>query len=116
MGDESPQDLRSYQRRRLGLTGSAAPFRFNGPNYDPAKDRDRLSGQILAIFDAISDGSWKTLGEIEEITKYGQASISAQLRHLRKERFGGHTIEKRRRGSEISGLWEYRLLPNRALR
>ena len=58
------------------------------------------------------NGNWYTLEDIETETGDPQASISAQLRHLRKVRFGGHTIEKRRKGSEKSGLWEYRLKVN----
>jgi alkylated DNA nucleotide flippase Atl1 len=82
---------------------------FNGPAYDPDKDRERLAGQILRIYDLIADGRWRTLGEIAAATGDPQASISAQLRHLRKPRFGGHRIDKQRRGSESAGLWEYRL-------
>lgn len=37
------------------------------------------------------------------------ASVSAQLRHLRKPRFGGFVVEKRPRGDRERGLWEYRL-------
>lgn len=83
--------------------------RFSGPDYDPKKDNARLTGQLLRIFNCMKDGIWRTLFEIEEITGDPQASISAQLRHLRKERFGSHTIEKRRRGDDLHGLWEYRL-------
>jgi hypothetical protein len=79
---------------------------FNGPAYDPELDHPRLSAQILRVYRAVEDGEWRTLGEIEEITGDPQASISAQLRHLRKPRFGGFIVEKRRRGG---GLWEYKL-------
>ncbi len=85
--------------------------RFNGPVYDPELDQERLSKQIGRVYSAMLDNDWHTLTELEIITADPQASISAQLRHLRKERFGGYTIEKRRRGDETSGLWEYRLLP-----
>ena len=54
------------------------------------------------------DGRWRTLGDIATLTGYPEASISAQLRHLRKERFGRHRVEKRHAGN---GLYEYRLLP-----
>ncbi|KKL56177.1 hypothetical protein LCGC14_2247980, partial [marine sediment metagenome] len=37
----------------------------------------------------------ETLCEIEDLTGDPPASISAQLRHLRKERFGAHTVERR---------------------
>jgi len=59
----------------------------------------------------MASGTWRTLSEIETITGDPQASISAQLRHLRKARFGSYRIEKQRRGDETSGLFEYRLLP-----
>jgi hypothetical protein len=98
----------------VGGTLVAADFsraRFNGEVYDPANDDDRLRKQIGRVWDAMRDGKWLTLGEIEAITGDPQASISAQLRHLRKPRFGSHQIEKRHRGEESAGLWEYRLIP-----
>jgi len=85
---------------------------FDGPDYNPDLDRKRLTGQIKRIFDCMLDGRWRTLGEIRAITGDPEASISAQLRHLRKRRFGGHLIEKRRRGDETVGLFEYKLIPN----
>jgi hypothetical protein len=83
--------------------------RFNGPVYDPALDDDRLRRQIGRVFDLMLDGRWRSLQEIADATCDPHASISAQLRHLRKPRFGGHAVEKRRR-SILGGTWEYRLL------
>lgn len=83
--------------------------RFNGDVYDPAQDDERLRKQIGRVWDAMRDGKWLTLSEIEVITGDPQASISAQLRHLRKSRFGSHQIEKRHRGERAAGLWEYQL-------
>lgn len=80
---------------------------FNGSDYVPSLDFVRLSGQIEDIRSLMIDGEWRSLGEIEDATGHGQASISAQLRHLRKERFGRHIVEKRRRSK---GLFEYRVL------
>ena len=88
--------------------------RFNGSDYVPSLDEARLTGQILRIFDCMKDGKFRTLPEIEQITNDGQASISAQLRHLRKDRFGGHTILKQRRGEPNCGLWEYKLEVNQS--
>jgi len=87
-------------------------MRFNGSDYDPKFDNIRLGKQIQSIFDCMKDGQWRTLGEIETITNYPQASISAQMRHLRKERFGSHTINKRSRGERLIGLYEYQLIIN----
>jgi hypothetical protein len=58
------------------------------------------------------DGRWRTLEEIHKTT-LGEpvASISAQLRHLRKPRFGSYRVERRHRGDPGSGLYEYRVLP-----
>ena len=69
------------------------------------------------MLEAATRGDWLTLTEIAEPTAFGEASISAQLRHLRKARHGHYRVEKRRRlGGEseagrITGLWEYQVLP-----
>jgi hypothetical protein len=42
-------------------------------------------------------GAWLTLHELASLTHYGEASISAQLRHLRKPQYGGFVVEKRLR-------------------
>ena len=61
--------------------------------------------------------TWLTLVELARLTHFGEASISAQLRHLRKPEYGGFAVEKRtageRRGDlcevEHGPVWEYRL-------
>ena len=80
---------------------------------------------------AAQRGAWMTLGEIAGLTEIGEASVSAQLRHLRKWRHGGHCVEKRRRrrspawdgltrgaraadkrrSAGVATMWEYRVLP-----
>ena len=94
--------------RKHGGISAFSP-RFNGPVYEPKHDQIRLTGQILRVFKCIEDQKWCTLDEISAVTGDPAASVSAQLRHLRKERFGAWTIEKRHRGNLKSGLWEYRL-------
>lgn len=89
--------------------------RFNGSDYIPEFDDKRLTGQIKRIYSLMIDGKWRTLSEIESITNDPQSSISAQLRHLRKERFGSHILNKRRRGDRHSGLFEYQLLKSEEL-
>jgi hypothetical protein len=87
--------------------------------------------QLEAILDlmlaASKRGEWLTLAEIAEPTEFGEASISAQLRHLRKPQHGAYCVEKRRRRSGAEGrlsaqahgaesfavcepLWEYRVI------
>lgn len=78
-----------------------------GPAYDENIDGERLRKQHERIRQLMIDGQWRTLGEISQFLGYPESSVSAQLRHLRKEKFGGHAVEKRRRGA--TGLWEYRV-------
>jgi len=81
--------------------------RFNGDDYVPPRDDPRLSRQYARIFTLMRDAKWRTLATIEQITGDPPASISAQLRHMRKARFGGHTINRRYLGD---GLYEYQLV------
>ena len=64
--------------------------------------------------------AWLTLKELARLTKYGEASISAQLRHLRKPRYGAFRVEKRPRDGETSvcvahdaPVWEYQVRSSR---
>ena len=84
---------------------------FDGSDYEPELDQARLTGQLLRVYSCMDDGLWRTLAEISDVTRDPQASISAQLRHLRKPRFGSHQMNKRRR---TAGTWEYQLLVNRS--
>ena len=61
-------------------------------------------------------GLWLTLRQLARLTGYGEASISAQLRHLRKPRFGGFVLLKRccnegriGRHGDPGAVWEYKL-------
>ena len=83
-------------------------LRFNGADYNRSRDDARLTGQILRVWNCVSDGKWKTLRQIAQETGDPEASVSAQLRHLRKPRFGGYTVE---REYIDNGLYKYRLIP-----
>jgi len=89
--------------------------RTYGPAFDSACDAARLRTQTEIIrevmLSAAECATWLTLREIELLTHFPQASISAQLRHLRKRAFGGWVVEKRRREPAAEGIWEYRVLP-----
>lgn len=54
--------------------------------------RDVLRDVMLS---AAECDTWLTLEELARITSYPPASISAQLRHLRKTRHGGYRLKKR---------------------
>ena len=91
------------------MTTWTEPRLFDGPDYTPAADNKRLTSQIERVYDLMRDGNWRTLDDINYMTGDPHASISAQLRHLRKSRFGAHTVEKRNDGQ---GLFVYRLIPS----
>lgn len=83
-----------------------------GPCFKVPEDGVRLGLQHETIRDImLSAIEWLTLKEIEYQTGYPQASISAQLRHLRKKKFGGWRVEKRRRDGCVT--WEYRMTGER---
>jgi len=79
-----------------------------GPAYVEERDGERIRRQHEVIRDLMLDGRWRTLADIATLTGYPESSISAQLRHLRKARFGSHRVGKEHRGG---GLYVYRVLP-----
>ncbi len=93
---------------------------FDGPEYQPELDFVRLSGQIQAIRDfMLAQSAWLTLPEIcaglrtqHPGSGFPENSVQAQLRHLRKPRFGGYEVGKRRRGDGGRGLFEWRVFPH----
>lgn len=106
----------------------AEPVRaFEAPTDEVCLEADET--QLAAIRElmtrARARGVWLTLAEIAEATEFAEASISAQLRHLRKAHHGGYHVEKRRRQSVRGSstmrkigdarrgpmIWEYRVLP-----
>ena len=58
------------------------------------RQRDVLCDVMLS---ARQCETWLTLDELARLTHYPQASISAQLRHLRKPEYGGFVVEKQPR-------------------
>ena len=85
---------------------------FDGDDYNHERDSERLTGQLLRIFEVVKDGKWRTLKEIALLTGDPEASISAQLRHLRKPRFGSHEVEKE---YVDKGLYKYRVIVEETL-
>lgn len=79
---------------------------FNGADYVPDRDDARLIPQHERIKALMVDGHWRTLAAIAAATHTPEASVSAQLRHLRKPRFGSHIIEREHIGG---GLYQYRM-------
>lgn len=81
---------------------------FNGPDLTK-KDNERLSTQYDAIFKYMKDSRFRTLQQISNKLGYPESSVSAQLRHMRKARFGSHTVNRKR----ICGTYYYQLIVNK---
>lgn len=78
----------------------------DGETFEPARDRVRLDGQALDVWQFMADQKWHTPAEIEAGTGHNWASISARLRDYRKERWGGHSVH---RMYLRKGVFSYRL-------
>jgi hypothetical protein len=77
------------------------------------RQRDVLCDVMLSAREC---ETWLTLDELSKLTHYPPASISAQLRHLRKPEYGAFVVEKRLReagrilrGEDFGAVWEYQL-------
>ena len=68
--------------------------KFDGSDYRPERDDARLGKQMDRVKLATRDGIPKTLAAISKECGDPEASVSAQLRHLRKDRHGAHTVDK----------------------
>jgi len=82
----------------------------------PTKRRRQRDVLCDVMLSASQCGTWLTLDELTKLTLYPPASISAQLRHLRKPQFGGYEVAKRQRefgkamrGEDFGTVWEYQL-------
>ena len=80
---------------------------FDGKTIDDAKDHDRLKTLLDRVRRYMSDGHPRTLSQIQAECGGSEASVSARLRDLRKDKHGGHQIDRERLGG---GLFVYRLV------
>lgn len=80
-------------------------LRFDGDTYEPAEDEARLGAQLHRVKLAMASGEWFTLAKLASVAHCSEASASARVRDLRKDRFGAWTIQRRR---VSGGLHEYR--------
>ena len=82
---------------------------FDGATFEAPRDADRLGHQLGAVRDyLLRVDCWCSLVELERATGYPQASISARIRDLRKPKFGGFHVPRRRRAG-CPGTFEYRI-------
>lgn len=111
----APQSATSHAARSGAATGgsdrsdASGPIveRFDGATFDPTLDGVRLTGQLERVRDLMADGAWRTLAEIAAKVEGSEPGVSARLRDLRKPRFGGLAVERKR--TDRAGVWVYRV-------
>ena len=59
---------------------------FNGPEYDPEQDDERLRNQYRRIFDLMKDKQWRTYKEIRRITNTTATVLRLAIRAHEKAR------------------------------
>lgn len=79
---------------------------FDGQTYSRPQDHARLGRQLLSVFNLMKDGQPRMLAQIAQHVGGSEASVSARLRDLRKSKFGGYDVERKR---IAGGLWSYAL-------
>ncbi|GEM_PF-6609666 len=112
-------NARKPRPRKAGVDGVAGMTQpdlftrqpaFDGATFEPAKDAERLTGQLATVrkYMRARYPVWRSLAELHERLNIPEASISARMRDLRKSRFGSYVVERQRRSP---GTFEYRVRP-----
>ena len=116
-------DVEAHRAEARAVEAHVLGAQADGVSLD--EDETQLAAIRELMMRAFDRGVWLTLGEIAAATEFGEASISAQLRHLRKAHHGGYRVEKRRRWPARAPaatrkihdarrgpvIWEYRVQP-----
>lgn len=95
----------AYSPEVRQITGN--PMTFDGETFVQQRDGARLGEQMCAVLSLMADGRFRTLAEIASQTNAPESSVGARLRDLRKERFGGHVVN---REYVERGLFKYQLV------
>ena len=85
---------------------------MNLATYGPAMTQDdvpRIFTQFDELLNIMLYRGWFTLSQLHDLTGIPEASISAQIRHMKKPQFGSYIVNKRRMPN--SAIWEYQCLP-----
>lgn len=77
----------------------------NGSTYEREFDFDRLNRQERIVYEAFSRGGYYSPRELEDMTGFNWASISARFRDFKN--IHGLKTDKRRRGDPKNGVFEY---------
>lgn len=78
--------------------------------YEGKLDGPRLTRLLDLVREALSDGEWWTLRQLQARCGHSEAGISARIRELRWRSAGSHIIERKRIGDMKQGWWAYRMV------
>ena len=97
-----------------GLTPPPPAPDFDGGTYEQEVDKKRMTAQLSLVRELMSDGRWWSIAQLADaIWKSGYMAtpqgISARIRDLRKARYGGREVDRRRK-TPASGDYLYRLV------
>ena len=81
---------------------------FDGDDYVSSRDKPRLTQQIHQVRMYMENNNWLSVKQISDDLNFPEPSVSAQIRNLRKEKFGNRIVERRYQGN---GLYEFKLMP-----
>lgn len=88
---------------------STRPPKHDGPGLTEG-DQRRLNTLLSRVHGLMCDGEWRTLREIADACGGSEASVSARLRDLRRDKwqaiYGACVVDKER---VTDGVWRYRL-------
>ena len=94
---------------RIKLQAAQDEPDFYGAGIYGAADVKRVKGGLKKIYMHVRDGERHTLADISAATGVPEASVSAGLRSLRRDKYGAHTIVRYHVGN---GLHTYRFIAN----
>lgn len=80
---------------------------FDGATFEPSRDGERLTSQLIRVKELMLDGQWRSLPQIAAVVGGSEAGVSARLRDLRKPRNGAYTVNRRH---VAEGLHEYQVI------
>jgi hypothetical protein len=92
----------------------AASLAIHGATYSGKQDKERLTRHLLAVFELMKDGQYRTTAEVASEVDCLETTAHARIRQLRSI---GHQVPKRWIKGEdgASGHFEYALIVNRSL-
>jgi DNA-binding Lrp family transcriptional regulator len=81
---------------------------FDGEDMDQERDGERLNRQMNIIRERMENAGWLSVQQLSNELGFPATSVSAQIRNLRKDKFGGRYVERRYQGN---GLYQFKLHP-----